>query len=372
MSVNGERDWAKLSWAERKVKADAVDEHDLGKDAVMIKRLQKARAENRKQRAERAAKLHPDDEQRRKFHLIVSAIESLRGGPRAQIPDGTEVALWIDWCCINQDRRAESDKNVKREVRNLHKLIASCDLVLTIVVDPDHTAWSYPTVWEPHEGVSQAASLAASGGRATKVEEDEEGEEDEGPDELGTIFGLGNTKQKMPLFQYAAEEWPLYWSRAWCCTEQLLAASMPHQEPDRAIIMRGALANAIKLGRRARIVYGTKEQEEGLLPIHLPPFLKAVLDEWQPVLNGYIGKEADKKLVRDLEVEGKRALAITRYDTDGDGFLDAKELSVAYDAEEEGWTGGYSGKGDGFGRYVNPDGSCDVPPFEPVTHLHAG
>ena len=140
MSVNGERDWAKLSWAERKVKADAVDEHDLGKDAVMIKRLQKARAENRKQRAERAAKLHPDDEQRRKFHLIVSAIESLRGGPRAQIPDGTEVALWIDWCCINQDRRAESDKNVKREVRNLHKLIASCDLVLTIVVDPDHAA----------------------------------------------------------------------------------------------------------------------------------------------------------------------------------------------------------------------------------------
>ena len=81
---------------------------------------------------------------------------------------------------------------------------------------------------------------------------------------------------------------------------------------------------------------------------------------------------ADIKLVRDLEVEGKRALAITRYDTDGDGFLDAKELSVAYDAEEEGWTGGYSGKGDGFGRYVNPDGSCDVPPFEPVTHLHAG
>ena len=63
---------------------------------------------------------------------------------------------------------------------------------------------------------------------------------------------------------------------------------------------------------------------------------------------------------------------LLKYDTDGDGFLDAKELSVAYDAEEEGWTGGYSGKGDGFGRYVNPDGSCDVPPFEPVTYLHAG
>ena len=366
---NRER-WQKMSWYERKVAAERIEEKDVGKD--VMKRLRDVKLDLRDEREERVAKLHPDDAERRKFHLIVSAIDKLRGNARTLLPDRTEVALWIDWCCIDQDKRAERDSWVAKEVRNMHNLIASCDFVLTPIVDPDHKKWKYPEAWAPSQGISQAASLAASGGRATKVEEDEEGEEDEGPDELGTIFGLGNTKQKMPLFQYAAEEWPLYWSRAWCCTEQLLAASMPHQEPDRAIMVRGALANAIKLGRRARIVYGTKEQEEGLLPIHLPPFLKAVLDEWQPVLNGYIGKEADKKLVRDLEVEGKRALAITRYDTDGDGFLDAKELSVAYDAEEEGWAGGYSGKGDGFGRYVNPDGSCDVPPFEPVTHLHAG
>ena len=171
MSVNGQSEWAKLSWSERKVKADAVNEADVDRDMVVVTRRQKARAENRKQCAERTAKLHPDDEQRRKFHLIISAIESLRGGPRAQIPDGTDVALWIDWCCINQDRRAENDKNVKREVRNVHNLIASCDLVLTIVVDPDHTAWRYPAVWAPHEGVSQAASLTASGGRESAFEE---------------------------------------------------------------------------------------------------------------------------------------------------------------------------------------------------------
>ena len=354
MSINGQHDWAKLSWTERKAKADAVSEQDVGKDFKLVKRMQQARAESRKQRAERDAKLHPDDEELRKFRLIISAIESLSNGPRAPIPDGTDVALWIDWCCINQDRRGES--YVKREVRNVHNLIASCDLVLTIVVDPNHAAWRYPTVWAAHEGVSQVASLAAAGEKAVKVDEDEE---DGGPDESGTIFGLGITKQKPPLYQYAAEEWSLYWSRAWCSTEQLLSATMPHTKPARAVMVRGALANAIKLGRRARVVYGTKEQEEGLLPICLPPFLKAVVDEWQPVLNGYIGKEADKKVVRDLEIEGKKASAIKRYDTDGDGYLDDKELSVAYDAEEEGWDGGYCGKGDGFGRYVNPDGSCD-------------
>ena len=54
-------------------------------------------------------------------------------------------------------------------------------------------------------------------------------------------------------------------------------------------------------------------------------------------------------------------------------FFHEKPRSTLFvPSEEEGWTGGYSGKGDGFGRYVNPDGSCDVPPFEPVTHLHAG
>ena len=49
MNVNGQSDWAKLSWSERKIKADAVSEQDLDRDMVVVKRLQKARAENRKQ-----------------------------------------------------------------------------------------------------------------------------------------------------------------------------------------------------------------------------------------------------------------------------------------------------------------------------------
>ena len=352
---NRER-WQKMSWYERKVAAERIEEKDVGKD--VMKRLRDVKLDLRDEREERVAKLHPDDAERRKFHLIVSAIDKLRGNARTLLPDRTEVALWIDWCCIDQDKRAERDSWVAKEVRNMHNLIASCDFVLTPIVDPDHKKWKYPEAWAPSQGISQAASLAYSRGRAVKLDQDDNEEEEEAPAETGTMFGVGKKKQRAPLYQYLAEEWAMYWSRAWCGTEAFLTATMRHAKPDQAIVLRGALANAIKMGKRAHLVYGTKEMEEGLFPVFLPPCLTSVLDEWQPVHYGFLGREADKVFLTELLDLGKKHLAVSRYDKDGDGDLDEKEISAMdHSTEEEGWNGGYAGRGDGHGRYVNPDGS---------------
>ena len=75
---------------------------------------------------------HPDDDQQRKFTLIVAALEKLCGGSNAPVPAGMEVAVWVDYCCIDQDGAPAS------ELDNLGGLIQACDLILTPVVDVDH------------------------------------------------------------------------------------------------------------------------------------------------------------------------------------------------------------------------------------------
>ena len=70
---------------------------------------------------------HPDDEENRKYKLILAALEYLCG-KNAPIPEGMEVAVWVDFSCIDQDGAPAS------ELDNLGNLIAGCDLILTPVV----------------------------------------------------------------------------------------------------------------------------------------------------------------------------------------------------------------------------------------------
>ena len=51
---------------------------------------------------------HPDDAENRKYKLILAALEKLRG-KNAPIPEGMEVAIWIDFSCIDQDGAPASE-----------------------------------------------------------------------------------------------------------------------------------------------------------------------------------------------------------------------------------------------------------------------
>jgi hypothetical protein len=180
---------------------------------------------------------HPDDENKSKHTLIVAALEALRGGVRgsahAPLPLGVEVAVWIDWCCLDQDAPSSKSRDewTKNERRQIGKLVGSCDIVLTPILDPEPQGWEYPAVWTSH------------------------------------------------LSQYRAEPWQEYWARAWCGLEALCAAVYPVADAKgRASLLGGALSSALVLGRRRHVIFGTKVRRGSgsngellaLTSLHLP------------------------------------------------------------------------------------------------------
>jgi hypothetical protein len=52
---------------------------------------------------------HPDDEEQRKYALLVAALKELCGGSNTPVPEGMEVAVWVDYCCIDQDGAPASE-----------------------------------------------------------------------------------------------------------------------------------------------------------------------------------------------------------------------------------------------------------------------
>ena len=124
----------------------------------------------------RPAQGHPDDEGRNVYQLILKALERLVGESKRSsgaLPAGVEIAVWHAYCCVDPDGALAS------ELHGLASLLQSCDLVLTPVVDHDHTRWALPQAW-------------------------------------GDIFR-----------HYHAEGWKEHWTRAWCRLEAMLAAMKP-------------------------------------------------------------------------------------------------------------------------------------------------
>ena len=83
-------------------------------------------------------------------------------------------------------------------------------------------------------------------------------------------------------------------------------------------------------GKRAHIVFGTKEKEQNKSPVMLPPCVGGVLGEWCPD-EGALAFEKDRVALNKLVLEAHGHLGVQ---------------------EEEGWNGGYVGKGNGSGRYI--------------------
>jgi hypothetical protein len=169
------------------------------------------------------------------------------------VPDHFTVALWIDFSCIDQDNVPETD------LLGLEYVIAECDLLLTPVVDPDHETWSIPPRWED-------------------------------------VFD-----------EYRAEEWRAYWTRAWCRLEVMLAATLPVRGSGSRLseFKSGVLRNALGVGRRPHVLFGSKELALGTGPLFLPPLLHRHLELYAPE-KGSMTVARDKAIISRICLKAKR------------------------------------------------------------------
>ena len=221
------------------------------------------------------AKGHPDDPEHHKFQLVLDALDMLRNLSKASpVPQDLEVAVWMDYCCIDQDGAPASELN------NLGNLIAACDALITPIIDPEHASWEYPALWADY------------------------------------------------FAEYCASGWQEYWSRGWCRVEAMIAAVRPVAD-GRAALYRGAMAAALEKGRRPHLLFGAKEQvgpqHTGRRPpLFLPPLLNSTFDRYAPE-DGALTKEADRVAVRNLSEEARRLVKeqpvgfVGEYQGKGDG-----------------------------------------------------
>jgi len=201
-----------------------------------------------------SADCHPDDAANQKHTLICEACKRLRGsGETFAIPEHFRLAVWIDFSCVDQDGNPAQELD-----QHMAALIEVCDMVLTPIVDYKHASWSMPLVWH----------------NAIEV--------------------------------YQAEQWKEYWQRAWCRVESLLAAVLPLQcGLDRADNFHGGLRTGLRYGRRAHVVFGTKELETTTAgggkkpPIFLPPLIDATLRQYPPA-EGALTCEDDRAVISRL------------------------------------------------------------------------
>ena len=199
--------------------------------------------------------IHPDNSNNDKFHLIISAIDRIQSIHAKLF---SQVYVWIDYCCTNQDSLTSTEYEI------LDKVIEASDIILTPIIDEDFDSWN-----------------------------------------------LEDTCQAGYLYDYKAKSWNgvekhSYLNRSWTYLELLLSASIPLY-PDTDIIFSlrkskasNALKQAMILGRRPHFIYGTKEERSNNNPYLLPGMYgkinKLLKDHGDPRMM-YISKESDRKKI---------------------------------------------------------------------------
>lgn len=245
---------------------------------------------------------HPDDvDSHSKHQLIVEGCERMRG-TNAPIRPECDIALWIDFGCVNQDGEPAAELE-----HRLAALIGVCDLLLTPVVDPQHEEWILPLTF-------------------TNAIED-----------------------------YRASAWQEYWSRAWCRSETFLAAVIPViSDPARATLFNGGLKTAHKSSRRAHVIFGSKELEQNRLPIFVPPMMNATYYKYAPE-KGYLTCEDDRPVIASLTDTARAHITDTAVGYFGDMDESGQPHGYGRRVFEDGgiydgeWV---HGKEEGLGRYT--------------------
>ena len=193
---------------------------------------------------------HPDNASHEKFHLVKEAIPKIWG---SYAPKMKSCYIWLDYGCINQDA------NPCAELKQLDIIIHHSDIILTPVSDKAFNEWNLDT----------------------------------------TVDGA--------FLDYKAQSWQHYLTRAWCRIEMFYSAYVPPKTKEYAGRLERfsqSLQNAMKLGHRLHVIYGTKESRSNYWPEVLPPLTHSYLDTINPA-EGSLSQESDKFKIVELMAELK-------------------------------------------------------------------
>lgn len=260
---------------------------------------------------ELGGKPHPDNADGDKYKLLVAGIDKLK---TSFAPNVKNVYLWIDFSCMNQDK-----KELSGDLEQYDQIVYRCDVVFTPIVDPDHEKWSFRRSWKHLFDEYQAPGWC------------------EGPH--------------------------AYINRGWCRLEMLYASFLPAMENEyskmeRHRMFKAGLAHHCERGRRAHFVYGTKELAEGRDPCLLPPLQHSYLEKYHP-MRGFLTYEKDiihiTKLCQTL-TEMTKTFIVAGYEGERNNL--GQKHGVGVETYENGgvFTGEYcQDKKQGLGayRYVN-------------------
>jgi hypothetical protein len=236
---------------------------------------------------------HPDNAKHEKFELILKAIDQYL---IKQAPGMKDVYVWIDYGCINQNADPAG------ELKQLDKIVQSCDMVLTVVVD------SYDNEWK-------SWNL---------------------PPTISNYFK-----------EYKAKAWNdgnfAYLNRCWCRVEMMYAANVPLSADlsSRSKCFTAGLLQAVKANRRPHYIYGTREKMTNSAPMGLPPLRNTFFKEFNP-LTGSITKDTDRAKIKEL-IDALQP------------YIDANKVTEGYVGERN-----VAGQMHGHGTYTYASGDVYV------------
>ena len=162
----------------------------------------------------------------------------------------TQCYIWLDFGCINQD------SDPAAELKQLDKIVQSCDCILTPIVDHSHEKWTL------------------------------------------TFTGAGL------MSDYKASAWRdgkyAYLNRGWCRMEMFYAANVPLlSDVNRIQNFDAGLYRQARAGRRPHFLYGTKEMMGNLNPRIVESLQHSYLEVFNPLI-GNVTKEEDRPKIEIL------------------------------------------------------------------------
>ena len=240
---------------------------------------------------------HPDNVNNDKFQLVVEVIDKYL---IKQAPGMEDVYVWIDYGCINQNLDPAG------ELKQLDKIVQSCDMILTIVADSFDNEWKS---WHLPLTISNWYK------------------------------------------EYMARAWNDgefgYLNRCWCRVEMIYAANVPLSDDtaDRSQHFTAGLLEAVKVNRRPHYLYGTREKMRNGAPRALPPLRNTFIEEYHP-LAGSITKESDREKIKEL-IEALQP------------YIDANQATVGYIGKRN-----LLGQRHGKGTFTSDNGDVYVGEWE--------
>ena len=224
-------------------------------------------------------KPNPDNKRNDVFKLCVKGIEQLL---KSMAPKALECYIWIDYCCLDQNERVES------EILNLEKVMEFCDAVFTPIHDPDYDQWDYRMSYsEPN-------------------------------------FTLYQSKEWLDS-SYSLES--CFLNRAWCRLEMFFASNAKFKlnYSKRISNFTSELVYYLRKNQRPCFLYGTKEFMEMNPPLTLPPFSNEYFEELNPELGFATNPDDDDFIIllmnqlTPLIEENNRLLAAEKKSSSGRG-----------------------------------------------------